>query len=101
MEISVITWAHRPLGFVRYQRAWPFIWAGLSPWVNGLLGAGEKAGPFEHDSRNSNVSKYRLLHESIAHWVLGVIKGRGHLLGRACPYELMNAFAHSLTHSPT
>ena len=48
------------LGFT--GAVWAFIWAGLSQWVIELLGAAEKAGPFENENWVANVWKLQLLH---------------------------------------
>ena len=41
---------------------WAFSWAGLPQWVIELLGAGEKADPFENENWVANVWKFQLLH---------------------------------------
>ena len=51
---------------------WAFNWAGLSQWVNELLGAGEKECSIKNDKWVANVWKYQLLHGAASYKVSGV-----------------------------
>ena len=54
---------------------WAFIWAGMPKWVIELLGAYEKAGPFENENWVDNAWELQLLHG--AHRPLGFGRYRG------------------------
>ena len=50
-KFQLLRRAHRPLDFGVTGEVRAFVWAGFPRRVIELLGAGEKAGPFENENR--------------------------------------------------